>query len=346
MGSHSDIPTKRKRFREPYKFLPIVFVVFTIVTLYSIYVFQHCLYLIQPGKSSLFIDIRVRHRGIIQITVFHIVTIMLLICYVRSIMVHPGEIPDKDPQWEYLPHDGRAPAELMPMNLQETKKTGDRRHCKWCGKYKPDRCHHCRVSKTCILKMDHHCPWIYNCVGFANYKFFFLLLFYSVVDCHLIVWTMAESVQRVINEFDTPFINMFLILFGTTLAFFLGVLITLFFGFHVWLMLKSMTTIEFCEKSLKKDDARSYDSSVYDLGFYGNIRAVLGDNVFMWFMPFARPPGDGLNFVSDETRLTKDMEACKGIRRKTHQKTQRSQRHANTGINYGGLSYPDPIPQM
>lgn len=49
--------------------------------------------------------------------------------------------------------------------LQERKREGTRRVCKWCDKYKPDRAHHCRQCRQCILKMDHHCPWIYNCVG-------------------------------------------------------------------------------------------------------------------------------------------------------------------------------------
>jgi len=265
-----------------------------------------------------------------------------LICYVRSILVHPGEIPDGDPQWECIPQDGRAVQDWVPMALQEMKKTGERRHCKWCGKYKPDRCHHCRVCKSCILKMDHHCPWIYNCVGFANYKFFFLLLFYSVLDLHLIVWTMAESVKRCIDEPTTPFLTMFLTFFTMTLAFFLAVLVTMFFGFHIWLMSRAMTTIEFCEKSLpkKEGETRSYESSVYDLGLAGNARAVLGDNMLLWFFPCSRPSGDGLNFMSDETRLTKDLESGKGIRRRTHQKTQRPPRQpASHDLRHGGIYY-------
>ncbi|ORM39850.1 Palmitoyltransferase ZDHHC3 [Babesia sp. Xinjiang] len=44
--------------------------------------------------------------------------------------------------------------------------------CPRCKSVRPRRAHHCSVCKRCILHMDHHCPWIGNCVGLFNQKFF------------------------------------------------------------------------------------------------------------------------------------------------------------------------------
>jgi len=320
-GHPQAFPNPRQRFSEPAKFLPVAFLSTTIFGLYLIYVLSHCLALLQLDVPYEHRDDAMRRRGIIQLVVFHYITIMLICCYVRCILVSPGEIPDNDARWAFVPQEGPQQGTGASVNLQEMKRSGERRHCKWCSKYKPDRCHHCRVCRTCILKMDHHCPWIYNCVGFKNYKYFFLLLMYAVLDTHCIVWTMAESVQRSMDS-QAPFFTMFLHVFGVTLAFWISVILTLFFGFHVWLMFQAMTIIEFCEKSSqpKKDqqggERKAFYSSVYDQGCYGNVKSVLGPNPLLWFFPISPPLGDGLSFVTDETRLMQERAEKKANKQK------------------------------
>ena len=57
----------------------------------------------------------------------------------------------------------------------------DFKECKKCNAPKPPRSHHCSVCKRCILKMDHHCPYINNCVGHFNYRYFFCFLLWTTV---------------------------------------------------------------------------------------------------------------------------------------------------------------------
>jgi hypothetical protein len=320
--------SNKNRFGEPAKFLPILFVCAIIGILWCIYIVCHCLPLLQQPDTF--------KQGVVQIVAFNLATLMLSICYVLCIVTHPGTIPGKEDleptakEWEReSPLSARGD---RGKSSQETKRSGDRRHCKWCDKYKPDRCHHCRVCRTCILRMDHHCPWIYNCVGFGNHKFFFLLLLYSAIACHLIIWTMYESLKAAIAP-QTPFLTMFFLLFGETLGTFMAFLVTMFFLFHVWLMLKSMTTIEFCEKSLKRT---GYDANIYDRGIYGNIRAVLGENPLLWLLPCSLPAGDGLVYVTEEAPLlhvtSRDMDVGRGIRKKTHENNATHKRKgAGTG---------------
>ena len=65
--------------------------------------------------------------------------------------------------------------------------------------------------------MDHHCPWVYNCIGFRNHKYFILLLIYSAIDLIFITVTMFESVWWS-TRIDMH--SVFLISFLTMLLFF------------------------------------------------------------------------------------------------------------------------------
>merc|ERR1719436_900621 len=76
-----------------------------------------------------------------------------------------------------------------------------------------------------------------------------------------------------------------------------------------------MTTIEWCEKGMKKS---GYNMSQYDRGVMGNVQAVLGDNMLLWLLPVSPPSGRGLSFVTEDMRLTKDMEDGRSMRRKAH----------------------------
>ena len=55
------------------------------------------------------------------------------------------------------------------------------KECKKCNKVKPPRAHHCSICKKCVLKMDHHCPYVANCVGYYNYRYFFLFLLWTTI---------------------------------------------------------------------------------------------------------------------------------------------------------------------
>jgi len=185
-------------------------------------------------------------------------------------------------------------AGLTSLGLLEKKHTGERRQCKWCLKYKPDRCHHCRICNLCVLKMDHHCPWVYNCIGWGNHKYFFLMNVYAVLDLSWVTCTMFESVWWS-TRYDVNVLMMLLLGAGQALATFLLVLITAFLGFHIWLMATGMSTVEFCEKSLKK---ASYNSSMYSVGLYGNLVAVLGPQPLLWLLPCSFPEGDGTTWAA------------------------------------------------
>lgn len=42
--------------------------------------------------------------------------------------------------------------------------------------FKPRRSKHCDACGKCVMVFDHHCPFLHNCIGAGNMKFFLPLL--------------------------------------------------------------------------------------------------------------------------------------------------------------------------
>jgi hypothetical protein len=53
--------------------------------------------------------------------------------------------------------------------------------------------------------MDHHCPWINNCVGFWNRKYFMLLLIYVLLTAYYVLATMAADTCESVAWFYKTF---------------------------------------------------------------------------------------------------------------------------------------------
>ncbi|CAJ1386874.1 unnamed protein product [Effrenium voratum] len=104
--------------------------------------------------------------GTALLVVYQLLLGLSLVSHVRAVTTDPGTITVSEP----------------PGGFQNP------RICKLCkNRWKPPRAHHCKTCRRCIFRMDHHCPWINNCVGLTNQKLFILFLIYT---CAAAVYTL------------------------------------------------------------------------------------------------------------------------------------------------------------
>ncbi|KAG0246246.1 hypothetical protein BGX31_003713 [Mortierella sp. GBA43] len=97
-----------------------------------------------------------------------------------------------------MPHhaadNSTSPTQIATLSV--SKRDGRVRWCNVCQVVKPDRCHHCSECNTCVLRMDHHCPWVNGCVGFGNYKYFYLFILYGSLAS---LWVVGTTIPVLVQ---------------------------------------------------------------------------------------------------------------------------------------------------
>nr|VZI34830.1 unnamed protein product [Spirometra erinaceieuropaei] len=197
-----------------------------------------------------------------SILLFHVV-----VNFTRATFMDPGYLPKGIPGEKQLTSDkASSPRPLMYKSVQINGITTRLKWCVTCEFYRLPRCSHCSICKHCIDTFDHHCPWVNNCIGKRNYRFFFLFLL--SLTAHMIMTfavTLIFVLERRDNLLTTEGIiaNVILILVGLLFIPVVGLT-----GFHIYLVSNGLTTNE--QVTSKYGNSRS----PFDQGCCANMMYV------------------------------------------------------------------------
>ena len=245
-----------------------------------------------------------------MLVLYHAVAILFGWSFAATIKTPPGGVPPSfrlsanqvdslsaaksEAEWKQMLE--RA-ANEAPCPVRQRSVQGAARFCEVCCVIKPDRAHHCSVCERCVLKMDHHCPWVNNCVGYANYKFFYLFLVYAYSYCLILIGSMAKYVVTLImgidNDVASPENVSYHILFIFVIAALFFFFLSSLFWYHTFLLLQNRSTLE---QFRAPTFTYGTDDSAFDLGKSENFKQVFGDWPLAWCLPLDTTKGNGSSF--------------------------------------------------
>ncbi|KAF5449179.1 hypothetical protein F2P56_029656 [Juglans regia] len=200
---------------------------------------------------------------------------------------HPPDPEDED-NGSGISADGRessAPS-LPPTKdvMVNDKVVVKVKYCQTCMLYRPPRCSHCSICNNCVERFDHHCPWVGQCIGKRNYRFFFMFVSSTTTLCLYVFAFCWVNLGKIMDAchcnlwraFLKSPVSGILILYTFIVVWFVGGLT----AFHAYLIFTNQTTYE--------NFRYRYDGkkNPYNRGCSGNILEIF----------FSKIPSSNINF--------------------------------------------------
>ncbi|XAO25425.1 hypothetical protein I312_104248 [Cryptococcus bacillisporus CA1280] len=285
-------------------------------------VFVFLCWLLIGSGGVLFFDVVARGLSLLSLLLLSpllvLVPLNLYLQYYLATHVPPGfpapraSGPDKNMSWIvpdtksiWAPERWGFKKMTRPLTgsrqAEGTAETGRRvRRCRKCDGPKPERTHHCSVCKRCVLMMDHHCPWINNCVGLHNQRHFVLFMAWLSIGCWV---TAVLGYHRFLDTFKyrsewnswTPKLGWTII---WVLAVAIGVAVPILTLWHLYMVSNGETSIESHDNAYLASKAKSEGLiylNPYDLGRRRNLQLFFnlgpgGYSPTTLLFPFLVPP--------------------------------------------------------